>query len=188
MQRSAVISGIILLGASLGVGPSRAASPAMDDAADPAYDDGWQPGDEGGSGWGDLGWQFSLSSTPADAFIGTATANGDGGSDMDGDIDTGGRSFGLFVEGNGAVALATRPIDGELLVGQAVSFDMGNDLGGGSPRVRLINNDGLVRLFFGCSSFQDSYEVSAADGFSLLGIPGTDEGVRVEITLTEGDG
>lgn len=76
-----MISGAILLGASLGVGPFHAASPAMDDAADPAYDDGWQPNDDGGCGWRGASGGCSPRAPPGRAFssgarLPTGTAGG----------------------------------------------------------------------------------------------------------------
>jgi hypothetical protein len=165
---------------------ARAASPAFDSAADPAYDDGWQSGDDGGTGWGGP-WLISGSALGQGAFIGSSTTNGDGDDDQDGDIDTAGRAFGLFVELEGAVVSAFRNFDGSLAIGESFSLDLDNDPGSGEPGFRLYPGMGDFRFRFRYSPFFGTYQVVDADGFVPLGIPGTDEGLRVEFTLTGAD-
>jgi hypothetical protein len=177
---------VFLFGVSLAAGsPVEAASPAYDDASDLAYDDGWQTGDAGGMGWGS-GWILGNSASGAGHLVGTSTMTGDGDDDMDGDIDTGGRAFGLYAQENGAQANASRLLDGALAPGQSVALDMDHDPSC-EPGFRLSNGMGEIRFFFHYGLPPQGYETLDADGFNALGIPGTDEGVHVEVTLTGAD-
>jgi hypothetical protein len=163
-------------------GPALASTPASDDASDPAYDNGWQTGDAGGTGWGSA-WILGGSTVGSGHLIDTSTQTGDGDTDQDGDIDTAGRAFGLFAEGDGANANAGRFLDGALAVGEGVSLDMDHDPGC-EPGFRLSNAMGQIRLSFRYQPQSDSYQVLDSAGFDDLGIPGTDEGVHVGVELT----
>jgi hypothetical protein len=166
-------------------GPALASTPASDDASDPAYDNGWQSGDAGGTGWGSA-WALGNSASGGGHLIGTSTLTGDGDDDLDGDIDTAGRAFGLFVEGDGANASALRSLDGALAIGDAVALDMDHDPSC-EPGFRLSNGTAEIRLGFRYQPQFDSYQVRDAAGFTSLGVPGTDEGVHVEVRLTGAD-
>ena len=111
-------------------------SPASDSANDSAYSGGWATGSNGGSGFGawDLGTSITASNShPADHngfFIGSSTSNGVAPS---GDIDTSGKSWGMYANGSDGVyngcAVAYRPVaGGALAVGQTVTLRMDNGL------------------------------------------------------------
>src|SRR4051812_16066646 len=91
---------------------------AADDASQPAYQDGWSAGDNGGFGFG--AWTFLNQ-----AFIGSSTSNGPGGTSPG--IDTAGESFGLLSNaGTPALAQALRPFNTVIAVGQTFSMDFDN--------------------------------------------------------------
>jgi hypothetical protein len=157
--------------------PARAASVAQDDASDTAYDDGWQVNDAGGTGW-DGGW--ALSGTGSFAAV-TSTANGDGDDDADGDIDTAGRAWCIETTGtNNAAAL--RFLDGVLAVGQTIAAEIDHDpLTSGAVRIVLEGTEQRFRLQWNGTN----YIATDGDlGLLDLGSPPTDEGVRLELTLT----
>ncbi len=79
-------------------------------AAGDVYDNGWQTGDNGGTGFGP--WTLNASTTNtsnAGFFIGSATANGTGGSG--GAIDTLSESWATYAN-SGANTSAVRPLTG----------------------------------------------------------------------------
>jgi hypothetical protein len=157
--------------------PAAAATPAQDDAADAAYDDGWNPGDDGGTGWGG-GWVFS-GTGGFDAV--TSTANGDGDGNGDDDIDSAGRAWCIATTGTNSV-LALRGLDGALAVGERISAELDHDpLTDGAVRFALSGTELRFRLQWNGTS----YVASDGDlGLLPLGSPPTDEGVRLEFTLT----
>ena len=132
--------------------PCQAANIALDTAADAVYDDGWSATDNGGFGFAPWVFSNSTGSGSAGQFIFTSVANADGiddgtnrGVGNDGDIDTpaiGGRSWGMFANGDAsAAAIADRPLTGgELGVGESISVDMDNG---------FIDSGGEVGVFFG---------------------------------------
>jgi len=174
-----------------------AASPAADNASDPVYDTDdpglgtdWDDGDNGGTGFAP--WSFSASGT-AGYFVGTSTFNGDGDTNLDGDIDTSppadpGESWGMFASDGGS-ADAFRSFTGTtptLEVDQAfqISMDNGNIDGGGAVGFGLQNaaGDNLVEWFFvGGDSF---YTVNDASGANPSTVPFTDEGMDIIVSIT----
>lgn len=177
---------------------------ASDNAADTTYNDGWQTGDNGGSGFG--AWTLGTSnSSNAGQFMSNSTGNADGldngtngGLASDNDIDTSGRSWGMYAN-SGAVSFATRPFTGSLTTGQGFAADMDNGYieNGGSVGFSLLGTDALSRLTFeftggtaGYSVFDTSTHTSTVTygdegihaAFSLLG---TDS---YSITITRRDG
>jgi hypothetical protein len=177
---------IILAVALVCSAQSHAANLASDSAADVAYDDGWQPGDNGGSGWGG-GW--SLFSGVGSAFIGSSTTNGIGDPGSDGDIDTQGRSWGLFTgnpsQNAHSVASAVRPFNGALSLGQQFVIDVdpgpsggfGSGYSGFSLRDDQTNERFRLTFSFGLVFIQDVN----------TGISSTDQGFHVVFTLTGTD-
>lgn len=116
---------IILSIGIFGYRASHAANMAFDSAADPAYSNGWMNGSNGGYGFGP--WILTGVGTNYEFVIQSSTVNGDGDSNGDGDIDTGGYSWGLAV-GDASIAFAIRPFTGgDLSPGQtfSVDFDFG---------------------------------------------------------------
>jgi hypothetical protein len=110
-----IIAAIVLLVTSVG----RGAILAFDNASQAAYDDGWQSGDNGGSGFGP--WSFSDFGSGG---IASSTANGDAQPPA-GDIDSAGSRAWSLTHGRtvGSSFNATRPLMGNLAVGQHILFD-----------------------------------------------------------------
>jgi len=179
-----------LLAATLCTTPfSNAASIASDSAADAAYDDGWQSGDNGGSGWGS-GWTLT-SSSPGGVFsVGNSAGNGNGDSSAPtGDINTpqsgSGRAWALAAN-TGSTADAFRAFNGSLAVGQTfmIDFDSGTLESGAEAGFRLQNSGGETLWAFRYIGGFSLYNIS--DSSSAVGKSAgfTDEGIRVEFTLT----
>jgi len=179
--------------------PVRAAGFAFDNAAQPAYDDGWQTGDNGGTGWGG-GWTFETGATgQGGSFVWTSTQNGFGSDPgNDGDIDTGGRAWGLWWSGGqtlqSAFIAAERPFDGALSVGQTFRIDLDNGLvayhyrdANGWVGFSLIHADGSAGFSF---SFWGGNQYYGVNDFIPPGnttVPFTDQGLRLEFTLTSAE-
>ncbi len=144
-----------------------------------AYDDGWQSGDNDGSGfepWFLFGGNYIVS---------TSTSNGNGDSNSDGDIDSVGNvALGL------ADTSARREFEESLSIGSTVSFDFDN--GTIKPSVNhrvafylLDENYNLAWAFDYASYSGDLLNYRYWNGSSPVdtGIPFTDEGIRIKITL-----
>lgn len=167
-----------------------AADLASDNAADATYNDGWSSSDHGGTGWSG---NWSLTTSPgatgseAGHFVGSSTANGD--SSSGGDIDTGGRAWGLYANSSHS-ASATRGFATSFLdVGQAFVFDFDNGsvANGSSVSATLQGAGGTPYFYFGFTGGSANYTVGQEGlfGFSTdTGVGYTDEGLHVEIALT----
>ncbi len=172
-----------------------AANVAFDSAADLVYDDGWQDGDNGGFGFGP--WRHTLTSTnPSENgfFVGTSTANGDGDTNADGDIDrplVNGRSWGTYTN-NSQFAIANRSfMGGPLSVGQPLSLEMDNGFirqGGFNGRIgfSLLNSGNIALMNFLFEGGDTNYKVFSDSNSGTT--PGfTDEGLSLTFTLTDPD-
>ncbi|MBC8138458.1 MAG: PEP-CTERM sorting domain-containing protein [Fibrella sp.] len=140
---------------------------ASDNASDVVYNDGWQTGDNGGFGFG--AWALSTSGGNAGFFTGTSNNNGDGGGTG---IDTAGESFGLFANSNdNPSALASRPINNAIVVGETLTFGFDNGFvdGGLAPQFRLADSDGVARLTFQFVGGGNNYSVVDAGGTQNFG-------------------
>jgi hypothetical protein len=175
----------LLVAASI-AGEALAAADAYDDASDPAYADGFQAGDNGGTGWGSA-WVNQGGSMAVPILIESSTANGDGDTNLDGDIDTAGAAF-LFAPTSSGQQQMRRNFSGTLVVGDRVSFDFDNDpiaLGGfASIELQATNS---IRFGFGRYGDRNGYGIVDAAGSPIIrdiDIPPTDEGIHVEFTLT----
>jgi hypothetical protein len=172
-----------------------AALVAFDAADDSAYDDGWSEGDNGGSGFG--AWDFEvfdlgMNGVLAGFGLGSSTSNGSAPS---GHIDTGGRAFGL-VSSPDDIALATRSFTGgPLAVGQTFTFAMDsgfvaqNGDGNSAPAVAVglvssFNPMDLARLSFRFDGDNANYVVDDMTMGRDTGVPFTDDGLQVAVTLT----
>jgi hypothetical protein len=168
-----------------------AANTGFDDASNAAYNDGWQTGDNGGSGFG--GW---ILNGPGDAnvshggfVVGSSSGNAGGSS---GNIDTGGRSWGMYANSAQGVE-AIRPLTGgSLLVGQKITLSIdtgfinsgsqeGFALQAPSPFVPTI---ALNRLQFFFTGGDPSYTLVDNTGSHNTGIPFTGNGLSFAFTLT----
>ena len=143
-----------------------------------------------GSGWGGGGWSFANSGTASSEFIGSSTDNdsGDTASNGGNDINTSGKSWGLF--NNGGVADVQRPLNTPLAVGQTFSIDMdnGNIQSGGTVGFGLqntSNSNNRLEVFF--AGGNPDYTVSDNAGSNDSSIGFTRTGIRCQITLTGTD-
>src|SRR5205807_10612936 len=115
---------------------------AEDDASQ--YGGGWDTGKNGGSGFGE--WKMTSEGNDANRHSGYFIATTDNNKDLNG-IPKDGKAFGLYANGSGfEQAVAYRPLDKSLQVGDSFSFMMetGNfekkfekDEGGGSIGLAL---------------------------------------------------
>ena len=158
---------------------------ASDNASDPVYASGNLNGANGGSGFG--AWVSSPSGNTATAgwFVGSSTNNGFLPS---GGIDDGGKSWGAYANSN-ATASAVRPFaSGNLVTGQTFSVNMDNGWveAGDSVGFDLQNSSGQTLLEISYVGFNAASSYGSTDGTGphSLGVPYTDGGVHVEITLT----
>jgi len=174
----------ILLAASTTV---RASAPATDNASNPAYTNGWANGSNGGNSWGGA-WQLDppTNSGIAGFFVGNSTNNDGGDPGNDGDINTGGKAWGLYAN-NDNIATAVRPFNGPLLAGQLFVIDMDNGYidPGKSAGFNLqdgLGNDEFEFYFYGGDT---QYRVHDAASVSTpTGVPWTGQGLHLEFTLT----
>ncbi len=182
---------VLVFAAALGVAGSAAAfGPASDFANASAYQDGWIDGDDGGTGWNPLfPWTFSPTNAPF--AIESSTANGDGDTNLDGDIDTDGKAFKL-VALNSSIAYAVRFLNPvPLLAGERVAFDF-DAVGSGASyfaSCSLMEYVGTPqqRWAFHVAGDAINYAMLDSTGLNSIGIPITDEGVHVEVDLTGSD-
>ncbi len=143
-----------------------------------------------GSGWGNA-WVFSNSGTATvcGEYLGTSTANGyTGDPGNDGDIDTAGKSWGLYASG-GFVARADRALNPSLAVGQtfAIDMDVGDIPSPGKVGFELHNGP-TARFAFQFIGGQSDFTIDDAASVQRdSGVPYTTQGVHLEFTLTDAD-
>lgn len=159
---------------------TRALTCAGSEAADSAYDDGWQTNDADGSGFGP--WTLVATSN-AGHFAASSAGNGDGDSNGDGDIDTGGRAWGMFAN-SGGEAVAIRDFNNPMDIGHTFSLSMDNGFVDGAVgfRLRNINNQEVLRFYF--EGGDANYTLLDGNGEQDTGVPYTDEGLNISVTLT----
>ncbi|QEG35716.1 PEP-CTERM sorting domain-containing protein [Bythopirellula goksoeyrii] len=186
-----LFAGQLLLISCCGIAPLGAANIAFDSAADAVYNNGWQAGDNGGFGF--TPWAF-LPQGSAGQFMGTSTANGDGLDDGnsqgiagDSDIDTAGRSWGLFARnGNSAIAAFRQLTGGPLSIGQAIEIDFDNgsvDTTQFAGLQFITNSDYILFRYHGGDSTYEVYSQNlTAHQQSTLGF--ADEGLSFNLLRT----
>ncbi|MEL6821097.1 MAG: FlgD immunoglobulin-like domain containing protein, partial [Calditrichota bacterium] len=162
---------------------------AFSSAADPVYDNSqWSNGSNDGMGFGP--WNLSTSTgdqSQAGHFVSSSTSNGDGDSNADGDIDTAGRSWGLYAN-SGQLSEALRDLLEPVNAGTEIRtrMDIGFVNPGGTVGIALQNASGenLVELIFigGDSEFR----VVDANGTGPTGVGFTDEGLNTVFTINGG--
>lgn len=195
----------ICLGLSCLVTLSASAEPtniAEDDASQ--YSDGWGSGKNGGTGFG--AWtQTSEGNAAENRHAGFFIATTDNNKDLNG-IAKDGKAFGLYANGTGfEQAVAYRSLDKPLAVGDSFSFMMETgpfekkfekDEGGGSVGLTLrsgnaadsttdYNKNSLFEI--GHYQGQNNYQIYDGSNKPDSGVPFTDEGIAVTVTLTGSD-
>lgn len=153
---------------------------ASDNAAHSDYTGGWDNTDFGN--WGS-GWTLNITSG-AGRFVATSTANGNGDNNADGDIDTGGRAWGLFAN-SGGLAEAFRSFARPMQAGDSFSLDIDTGFIDASNTVGfgLQTSGGTNRaevFFIGGNA---NYTVQGSSGTNS-GVGFTDEGLTVRIDIT----
>jgi len=179
--------------------PCLAATPGADHADDPAYrkdnQPGWFSGNNGGTGF--AGWNLITSDTSGGCgfFIGNSQrVAGESGAD----INTNGKSFGIFAKEKGRNAQAYRTLASPLDSGQKLSVDLVVNFRNGQKGVDLRDPDGKVIFNFNVGT--DDYVISKAltgngsigsnyhnnSSFKLVFIQTGPEGGAWEITRSGG--
>lgn len=161
------------------------ANPANDNASNPIYNDGWDNSDNGGTGFG--AWVLSTGVSNSSFFIGSSAQNAGGSS---GNIDVGGKSFGIFANNAQTAADAIRPLTGgSLSVGQTItlSIDSGFIQTGGAQGFGLQTSAGANRLEFFFSGGSNSFSLTDNSGTNASGVQFTGNGLAISFTLTGAD-
>jgi hypothetical protein len=179
---------VVAIGFSLFTHRTHAAAIATDDASDLIYNSGWSNGQNGGSGFG--AWQLS-NGAHAGFFVFTSQNNGSG----DGNIDTGGRSWGLFAN-SGDLANAVRPFtaggsNGSNLLGPGETFLASLDNGfidnGSSVGVSLQNSLGANEFQFIFNGGSNNYLLTIGATVLDTGIGFTSKGLALKFTQGVGN-
>jgi hypothetical protein len=176
-----------------------------DDAAHSAYGGGWETGKNGGTGFGSWTLQ-SRGGVEQDSHSGFFVASVDGQGDIDG-VGIAGRALGLFANGRSFEgAVAYRSLDAPLAFGDSFSLMMEcsdfvrkfetDDSRPGSIGFSLRTgassescDDYLLgsRLQFGFYEGEANYQVHDGEDNPDTGVPVTDKGVAVTVTLVTPD-
>jgi glycosidase len=155
-----------------------------DVASNAPYDDGWQTGDNGGTNFGAWTLNSTGNSSQAGFFIGDSRNNGNGNSNGDNDINTGGEAFGMYANNN-QQANAIRPFLTSLLPGTVFSVQMDNGFinTGSSVGFGLQNSTGQNLFEFFFNGGQSVYQINdnLSNRNTTLGF--SDEGLNLQFTL-----
>ncbi len=179
---------------------------AEDDASQSAYSSGWDNTKSGGSGFGN--WTLTIEGNDNDRHAGFFIASAKTSTDLNG-IAKDDKAFGLYANGSGfEQAVAYRSFEKSLQVGDSFSFMMENgpfekkfdkdDPTPGSIGVALrtgtanssvadYNKDAVFE--FGCYQEKPNYQIYDGSGADKTdsGVPFTDSGVSVTVTITGTD-
>ncbi|MCC6460649.1 MAG: lamin tail domain-containing protein [Saprospiraceae bacterium] len=159
---------------------------ATDQADGSTYNSGWTNGLNGGSGFG--AWQLSTSTPPdgskAGFFIGSSASNGDGDSNGNDDINTGGEAFAMYAN-SGYSANAVRPFAAALPAGTVFSLKMDNGWieAGGTVGLGLQNASGENLLEFYFRNGEPDYKTNDLTNEHPTSIGFTDEGLDLQFSL-----
>jgi hypothetical protein len=184
------VLGILSLGITVAV--VDAAAPASDQASNSPYEPGntWVNAQNGGSGFG--AWTLT-SGTNSGFFMDTSSNNG--APPPSGNIDTAGKSWGMFAS-MGDTASAVRPFtlggpnaSKQLAVGQSISLAMDNGVIQTGGMVGFSLNDGMgnprFEFYYLGGDSVDSYKININGTQSNLNLPFTANGFS-NITFTLG--
>jgi hypothetical protein len=173
---------------------AKGAAMAYDDASNPIYALDWTNGQNGGFGFGT--WMINPNPDTADGGAFAATSQNNGQSGFQGNIDTGGRAWGLY--GNVPATTITDAVrlftpggvtgDSTLGIGEKFILRMDNGFiaNGGAVGFGLRNSLGENRFEFYFSGGGSKYRLDIdSDVFTLHGI--TYAGMTLAFTLTGPD-
>lgn len=179
---------------------------AEDDASQEAYNGGFDSGKNGGSGFGE--WKMTNEGNDDNRHSGFYVATTENNQDLN-SIAKNGKAWGLFANGTGfEQAVAYRAFSQPLAVGDSFSFLMENDVfekkfetddpSGGSVGLTLrtsnatdstsdYNKDAVFE--FGSYQGKPNYQIYDGTGEDKTdsGVPFTDTGVTVTVTITGED-
>lgn len=157
---------------------TQAASLAADSAADAAYGGGWTNGINGGFGFG--AWQLTVGGQGGH-FTASSAGNAGGGS---GDIDTSGRSWGMWAT-NGVTEAVRSLAGGGLGTDQVlrVAFDNGWINSGRSVGFAVQNSAGGNLWEFYFTGGESYYRMHQAYGQSVTPIAFSGDGLSIEFDL-----
>lgn len=154
---------------------------ASDSAADPVYNGGFTSGLNGGTGF--QPWIVNTGGGGGGgSFI--ASSSGNGGAPS-GNIDTAGRSWGIYANG-GNTTFATRYFGaGPLSSGYTIDADFDNGWidNGGSAAIGLMAGSATPRLIFYGGDNQYRF-IDESGNYHATGLGFTDGGVHVSFDLT----
>ena len=157
-------------------------SQGTDNASNSVYDDGWGTGDNGGTGFG--AWTNNSASSGG-IEIGSSTGNNSSGdTNGDNDIDVSGESWRLWANSSG-FAGATRDFSTAMAANDKFTIYM--DIGTAGAVVgfylRNSSNENIIHYF--AHSANSDYKIDDnVDAEKTSAIAYTDEGIKVEISLT----
>lgn len=179
---------VVAAAAAMSLSTGFAAAVAYDDASNSVYDT-WESGDNGGTGFG--GWVLT-SSTSSGTFVGSSQTNGAG---TEGNIDIGGRSWGLYANsGNTSDAVRTFSVGGlnasnVLAPGESfqISFDTGY-IDGGTVGFALQNASFANRLEVYFVGGDPSYTVNVGGTPFSTGVGFSSAGITIKYTQLASDG
>ena len=178
---------------------------AEDDASDGAYKSGWKA-DGGGSGFSDWAFQVVHADT-GDSYAGYYIADATGSNPECSPVAIGGKAFGLYANGvSFEVSEAFRGLKKPVAVGQTFSFLMKSgdfvkkfatdDPGMGSVGITLRTGNASAsaddynkgaRFEFGSYAGKPNYQIYDGETNQDTGIPVTDGGITVSVTLVTAD-
>lgn len=198
---------LYLLLATLCALAAHAADPilAEDDATDGVYKTGWKT-DGGGSGFSDWVFQSAHLAT-GDSYAGFFIADAAGANPDASAVAIGGKAFGLFANGvSFEVASAFRSLKKPLEIGQTFSFlikhgdyvkkfadddpgaaSVGITLRSGNESASVDDYNKGARFEFGWYAGKPNYQIYDGETNQDTGIPVTDGGLTVSVTLVTAD-
>jgi len=178
---------------------------AEDEASHSAYNGGWESGKSSGTGFG--AWTLrTFGGVQHDSHAGSFIANASTQNDLD-SVATAGKAFGLFANGvDFEVACAFRGLDAPLAVGDSFSLLMecsnfvkkfetddprpgiiGFSLRTGSASESWDDFQNGARMQFGFYQGEENYQVYDGQDDHDTGVPFSDKGVSVAVTLVSPD-
>jgi hypothetical protein len=177
---------------------------AEDDASKAEYGGGWDSGKNGGNGFGT--WQMQSEGSGENRHAGFYIATTENNKDLNG-IAKEGKAFGIFANGAGfEQAVAYRTLIKPLEAGDSFSFMLENgrfekkfekdESGGGAVGLVLRSGNSnsspsdynAAAMFeFGYYQGNDNYQIYDGSKSSDSGVPFTDAGLTITVTLTGSD-